>query len=388
MRPKLLRISTVPQTLFRIFKSQLDYIKDEFDIVTVSGPFDQKSSDVYGTWMYKHYEVQLSRTISPAQDFKAIQQLVRIIRKERVDIVHSHTPKAGLVGMIAARIAGVPIRMHTVAGMPLEAASGVKKQILLAAERLTYSFATHVSANAYGMRDLILKHRLIAPGKLKVIGYGASTGVDVSYFNKTEVVLAHAQQIRSDQGFQDTDIICCFIGRLTRQKGVEELIDVFQELMDDDPRIRLIMLGRYEQHLDPVDEHYVQIIEQHPRIHHYGYVSDVRPYLAMSELFVFPSYREGMPNVVLQACCFNLPCVVTDISGSNEVIQNGVNGIVVPVRDRRRLKAACYELIHDSELRQRMGSCSRMRIQERYDQQMVLENLKQEYKHLLHEKGI
>lgn len=387
-KPKLLRISTVPQTLFRIFQPQLNYLKTDFEICTVCGPFDQDVHDVYGKWPYKHFEINLSRQIAPFKDLKAIQQLVQILKSERVTIVHSHTPKAGLIGMIAAKTADVPIKLHTVAGMPLEESTGTKRFLLSLSERITYSLADKVYPNSYGMRDAILNNGLASPDKLKIIGHGGSIGVDASFFDRTPDVLAQAGQLMRDNGFQEDDTICIFIGRLTRQKGLEELIEAFSSIFAREPNVKLLLLGRYEQHLDPVSEACIQTIKKHPRIIHFGYVNDVRPYLAISHMLVFPSYREGMPNVVLQAGCFSIPSVVTDISGSREVIQDGKNGFVVPAKDSIQFRDATLKLINSTDLRRRMGLEARRRVVERYSQQAILSELAQEYKKLLHEKGL
>ncbi len=378
-KPKIIRVTTVPQSLHQLIKPQLDYLEKDFDLITVSGPFDQENINTYDEWKYKHYEINLTRTISPLADAKAIRQLYKIIKKEKPDIIHTHTPKAGLIGMIAAYLAGTEIRLHTVAGLQFAATKGAKKQMLIAFEKLIYKLAHQIMPNSKGVYNYIVKNNLCKPAKLKMLANGATIGIDLNKYKRTAAIEDAAIKIKAASNIHDNDFVCCFIGRLTKDKGTEELITAFQQIFEIHPNVKLILLGRYEQHLDPVDKRYIDYIETNPRIIHFGYQMDIRPYLAFSHLFVFPSYREGLPNVVLQAGSFNLPCVVTNIPGSSEIIKDGYNGLVVPAKDAGCLMQAVLCLIEDDKLHCEMSKRARAVIAEKYDQLSILEALKQEY---------
>lgn len=385
---KVIRVTTVPQSLHQLLKPQLDFLKNDFEIITASGPYDQENIDQYGNWPYKHYEILLSRTINPIKDIKAILQLKKILKKEKPCIIHTHTPKAGFIGMIAGRLAKVPIRLHTVAGMPLAEITGMQKKILLMVEKLTYSCAHQVMPNSQGLFNFIVEHKLAKPDKLKIIANGGTIGIDLNKYSRTPEIEQQAVKIREETNILSTDFVCCFIGRLTKQKGVEEMLTAFKKIFLQHPHVKLILLGRYEQHLDPIGESYISLIKTNPNIIHFGYQLDIRPYLSMSNLFVFPSYREGLPNVVLQAGCFDLPSVVTNIAGSNEIIKDGYNGVIVPVKDSEYLRQAIINLIENDAIRNRMSKCARKEMYEKYDQQLILQEIKKEYYKWIHEKNI
>ncbi|MEP7141328.1 MAG: glycosyltransferase family 4 protein [Ferruginibacter sp.] len=363
-------------------------MKNYFEIVTAAGPFDQENINHFGEWKYKHYEIALSRKITPFKDVRAILQLYKIIKKEKVDIIHTHTPKAGFVGMFAGLLAGTKIRLHTVAGMPFVETVGLKRKVLIALERLTYKLAHQVMPNSYGLLKYIIDNKLTAERKLKVLANGATIGVDTQYYSRTKEIEEKAIALRSEINIDPGDFVCCYIGRLTRQKGVEELLTAFDRILPSNAKIKLIILGRYEQHLDPIDDKYIDQIETNPQIVHLGYKNDVRPYLALSNLFVFPSYREGMPNVVLQAGSFDLPCIVTDIPGSNEIIKDGYNGLIVSKKNADELFKAINYLIENEEIRKSMGRHARNEVHRKYDRKIILEELKKEYYWWIHEKNI
>ena len=382
---KVLRVTTVPQSLHQLLKPQLDYLKDDFEIITASGPFDQKNISEYKEWAYKHYEVSLTRTITPLKDLRATIQLRKIIKREKINIVHTHTPKAGLIGMLAAFLAGTKIRLHTVAGLQFSETSGIRKKILIAFEKLTYKLAHQVMPNSQGVYNYIVQNNLCKPGKLKMLANGATIGLDLNKYRRTPEIDDEAERIKETSNISSADFVCCFIGRITKQKGIEELITAFQEIFAVHANVKLILLGRYEQHLDPIGEKFINYIQSNPRVIHFGFQTDIRPYLAMSNLFVFPSYREGLPNVVLQAGSFNLPCVVTDIPGSNEIIQNEYNGLIVPAKDIDSLKNAVVRLIQDEQLRLSMSERAREAVVKKYDQTLILQSLKDEYYKWLNE---
>lgn len=385
---KILRVTTVPQSLHQLLKPQLDYLQNEFEIITASGPFDQENINAYGEWKYKHYEIALTRKITPLQDIKAVIQLYKIIKRENINIVHTHTPKAGLVGMLAAFFARTKIRLHTVAGLQFTETSGLRKKILIASEKLTYKLAHQVMPNSKGVFNYIVENNLCKPAKLKMLANGATIGINLNKYKRTAEIEREAEKIKITAHISSADFICCFIGRLTKQKGIEELITAFKQILPVYPNVKLILLGRYEQHLDPINEEYINYIESNSRIIHFGYQMDIRPYLALSNLFIFPSYREGLPNVVLQAGSFDLPSVVTDIPGSNEIIQDGYNGLIVPAKDAESLTKAILYLIQDDTLRLKMSKRAREAVINKYDQALILEELKKEYYSWIYEKNI
>lgn len=332
---------------------------------------------------FKSYKVGMARQIAVLKDVKALLQLIWLFLKIKPQMVHSHTPKAGLLSMMAAKVVGVPVRLHTVAGLPLMEAKGVKRAILEMAEKITYSCASKVYPNSKNLKQFILQNKFCPLSKLKVIGNGSSNGIDTTYFSLNEIITQKADEIREQLKISADNFVFIFIGRVVQDKGIVELVKAFKELQDRYKKIRLLIVGPFEHHLDPLPADTIDFIQNNNKVMHVGFQSDVRPYLALSNALAFPSYREGFPNVPMQASCFNLPSIVTDINGCNEIIVNEKNGIIITSKDSIALKKAMERLITDNDLFQKLKLNARRMIVERYEQKHFWNLLLQEYKEQL-----
>lgn len=380
---KLVRVTTVPLSMRVLLTGQPAYMKaGGFDVHLVSSA----GKDWEGIPRLEEYgvhQVHMSRPIDLPRDFLALVSLVRLFRKLRPDIVHSHTPKAGLLSMMAARITGVPVRIHTVAGLPLMEARGLKRRVLVAMERLTYACATGVYPNSFRLRDFIADLGIVRAAKLRVIAQGSSNGIDTDYFRATPALREAGAKIRESLGISPGAMVFLFVGRIVKDKGITELVDAFQGLSANDDDAHLLLVGPFEDDQDPVVSRTREAIEKLPGIHPLGFQLDIRPYLAASDVLAFPSYREGFPNVVLQAGCFDLPAIVTDINGSNEIIHDGVNGLIVPVKDADALRAAMVKMSSDKAFRDACADRARAEIVDKYRREAVWEALYREYRRLL-----
>ena len=376
---KLIRITTVPVSLLILLRSQLCFIANYYEVVAVSsgGPALKQVAKETGV---RTVEIEMTRKITPFKDFKALWMLYLMIKREKPHLVHTHTPKAGLLGMIASKLAGVPVRLHTVAGMPLLEKKGVIRKILDVVEKLTYSCATKVYPNSALMKQIIIKNRYCSPDKLKVIGNGSSNGIDTKFFDPDNIdLLKLTFSLRESLNINSHDIVYCFVGRIVADKGINELVEAFDAIAHHNKKVKLLLLGNFETQLDPLKPKTEELINNHPDIIWVDFQMDVRPYFAVSDIFVFPSYREGFPNVVMQSGAMGLPCIVTDINGCNEIIIHGQNGIVVPPKDALKLQDAMEQLVNDDTLRLELASRSRALILSRYDQQFVWDELLKEY---------
>lgn len=364
-----------------------------FEVTAVSADSEelQRVAQKYGV---NHHPIEMTRAITPLQDIKAVYQLYRYLKKVRPEMVHSHTPKAGLVGMMAAYFAGVPVRMHTVAGLPLLEAKGIKRKVLNFVEKLTYAFATNVYPNSYGLKDIILQERFCAPQKLKVLANGSSNGINTEVFSPSTVEVTEREQLRKELGIAPNDFMFIFVGRLVGDKGINELITAFRNLTEktevtsklhssSSKTIKLLLVGPLEQDLDPLHPETLATIESHPQIISVGFRQDVRPYFAISDALVFPSYREGFPNVVLQAGAMELPSIVSDINGCNEIITPNQNGLIIPVKDAVALESSMKEMISNPELYSTMKQSARPHIENLYRQEVVWEALLKEYREVI-----
>lgn len=417
--PKLLRVTTVPESLATLLKGQHNFMRNHgFEVIGVSSP-GHFLDEVAEKEKIRTVPLLMTRAITPLQDLKSLWQFYRLCKKEKPCIVHTHTPKAGIIGMLGAKLAGVPIRLHTVAGLPLMEAKGFKKKLLCFIEKMTYALATVVYPNSQGLQDYIIKNSFTKKEKLKIIFNSSSNGIDTHHFSPESVSLRKKESLRKELGLNENDFVFLFIGRLVGDKGLNELIEAFSklkstikkratnvesvsasksgfqnfsfamgsealELIDHhDRNIKLLLVGNYEPELDPLKPETLQKINLHPDIEYVGYQKDVRPYLAISNCFVFPSYREGFPNVVMQAASMQLNCIVSDINGCNEIISDGENGWLVPSKNPDALLEKmiwCYE---NPENCHKMGEGNHDIIHKKFEQRFYWEALHEEYLRVL-----
>ncbi len=378
---KLIRITTVPISLDKLLEGQLAFMKEHYEVTAVSSQ-EEELKRVASKQGVPYFFLPLTRKITPIQDLKAVYRLYKFLKKEKPEIVHTHTPKAGIVGMLAARLAGVPLRLHTVAGLPLLEATGVKRKILDVVEKLTYRCATKVYPNAQGLKTIIEALNFTKKTKLKVIGKGSSNGIDTTYFSpdyESSDMVDVAKKLHISQ----TDFTFILVGRLVGDKGVNELVKAFVTVQEKHPDTSLLLVGPLEEELDPLMLSTQETIKTHSKIYTTGYVDDVRPYFAFAKALTFPSYREGFPNVVLQAGAMGLPSIVSDINGCNEIIVNNHNGLIVPVKSSTALETAMCKLIEDKVLYDRAKANARSVITDSYERREIWQALLEEYRGLL-----
>ena len=378
---KIIRITTVPVSLGGLLKGQLKFMKDHFEIIGIStgGSILDKVGE---TEEIRVIPINMTRKITPYKDFVAIIKLARVLKREKPFIVHTHTPKAGTVGMIASWLVKVPNRLHTVAGLPLVEARGLKRIVLNFVEKITYACATKVYPNSKGLKDIILKNNFAAEKKLHVIGHGSSNGIDVSFFDKLNFNEDKLDKLKKELIIEKGDFVFVFVGRLVKDKGIHELIAAFVKVYEKYKQSKLLLVGSYERDLDPIDPETENIIDTHPNIISVGWQKDVRPYFAISDALVFPSYREGFPNVVMQAGAMELPSIVSDINGCNEIIHHGINGTIVPPKKITPFENDMKTLISDNKLRNKMAASARKIICENYEQKFVWQSILNEYQKL------
>ena len=384
---KLIRITTVPLSLKVLLKGQLRFMASNgFDVKGVSSE-GEELREVHENEGIAVEAITMSRKITPFQDLKSLWEMWNFLRKEKPQIVHTHTPKAGIIGMLAARLAGVPHRLHTVAGLPLMEATGTKRKILNFVEKLTYSSATRVYPNSKGLYDFILQNNFTQSNKLKIIANGSSNGIDTAFFSPDQVTELERVTLREKLNIQPNDFVFVFVGRIVSDKGINELIKAFSELQaveNNEPTgIKLLLVGGLENDLDPLNPETLAEINQNKDIISVGFQQDVRSFFAIADVLVFPSYREGFPNVVMQAGAMGLPSIVSDINGCNEIIIEGENGLIIPPKNVEKLKEKMLTLAKDKNLYTKLKGNSRRMIENRYEQSVVWNALLEEYEGLL-----
>ena len=378
---KILRITTVPISLKILLKGQHRYMtQNGLEVIGVAST-GKELFDVQETEGIRVVTLNMTRTIAPFKDFVSLWHMYQLCKKEKPIIVHSHTPKAGIIAMLGAKLAGVPIRLHTVAGLPLMETTGLKRKLLNGVEKFTYLFATKVYPNSKGLYDFILANQFTTENKLKIIANGSSNGIDTSHFSPEIITQDECTNLKVKLGILPEDFVFIFVGRLVGDKGINELVVAYSQLKA--PNSKLLLVGPLETELDPLQPEILKEIESNPNIINVGFQSDVRPYFAISDCLVFPSYREGFPNVVMQAGAMGLPCIVSDINGCNEIIIEGENGVIIPVKNAEAIKVAMFKMRNDVQSCQKLKKNSRTFIQQRYEQQVVWKELLEEYNILI-----
>lgn len=387
-QPKLIRITTVPQSLRSLLKGQLHYMtKQGFEVIGISSP-GEILDEVAEQENIQTIGVVMTRTISPLKDISAVWKLYKIFRKEKPQIVHTHTPKAGTVGMLAAKLARVPHRLHTVAGMPLLVTKGKKRKLLDFVEKKTYSWATMVYPNSNGLKNIIQNNKYTTQNKLKVIGKGSSNGIDTEEFNPVLVTEKTKATLKKSLGIREKDFVFLFVGRLVTDKGVNELVAAFEQLFTSYKDIHLVLVGKFENHLDPLLLKTTISIEQHPQIHAVGYKTNVIDYFAFADVLTFPSYREGFPNVVMQAAAMQLNTIVSDINGCNEIITDAENGWIISVKNTDQLKNKMEWCYLNRDKSKTMGIKSRNLMQEKYERKKIWKLIKDEYHSVINKNNV
>ncbi len=380
---KIIRVTTIPKSLGGLLKGQLKFMSQHYTIIGVSGEGEGRLDRVAEEENVEVIAVEMTRKITPIQDLKAVLELYKIFKKEKPDIVHSHTPKAGTLSMFAARLAGVPNRLHTIAGLPLLEAKGSKRILLDVVEKLTYWCATMIYPNSFGLKDIILENKYTSSKKLKVIANGSSNGIDTSHFDPDLYSNEDKLALRKELKINTEDKVIIYVGRLVKDKGINELVSAFKRICETRNDVKLLLVGIFENDLDPLLPETEKEIKTNSNIIFAGWQTDVRPYFAISDILGFPSYREGFPNVVMQAGAMGIASVVTDINGCNEIVSNKDNGIIVPVKNEEILFESLYKLVENDNMRNDIASRSRASITDRYKNQYVWEELLKEYDSLI-----
>lgn len=367
---KIVRAATLGTSLNTFCEGLLRELTDEgYEVIALSCP-DEELRELGNREGVKTIGVSMERHVSPWKDVVSLMKIITVLKQEKPDMVHSMTPKAGLLCMMAARWAGVPIRVHTFTGLVWPTATGFMRRILMMTDKITCACATHIVPEGEGVKQDL--QRCITRKPMKVLGYGNVKGINLNYWK------------RNTKKTENGVLTFVFVGRVVRDKGINEMVGAFVRLYKECKNIRLLLVGSYEEHLDPISPEIKSLIESLDSIEAVGEQKDVRPFYEKSDVLVFPSYREGFPNVVLEAGAMGLPSIVTDINGSREIIENGKNGVIIPSRDEKALFEAMKWMMEHPDGRKSMAENARPMVTSRFEQSFVRQCLKDYYKEILY----
>lgn len=385
MSKKIIRTSTVALSLDFLLKGQLAFLNQHFEVVAVSGD-DEHLRIVAQREGVRTVAIKMQRNISPLKDLISLVQLYFLFKKEKPEIVHSITPKAGLLSMLAAKLAGVPVRIHTFTGLIFPSKTGLLQRILIFMDRLLCACATHIYPEGQGVKKDLIKYKITSK-PLKVIANGNVNGIDTAHFSKEQISFQEQQTLKNELGINENDFVFIFVGRLVGDKGINELVTAFSKLSTNNQQpttvnLKLLLVGPLEPELDPLQPNTLKEIETNPNIITVGFQTDVRLYYSIADCLAFPSYREGFPNVVLQAGAMGVPSIVTDINGSNEIIVEGQNGIIVPSKNVAALQKAMLKVKTEEDFYNELRQNSRKMIVAKYEQKVVWQAILEEYRKL------
>lgn len=364
------------------FESTIGILRDAgYDPILVSSPGEQLRRIGRDAGV-RYAAISMTREIAPLHDLLSLWRFYRFMRKARPTLADVGTPKAGLIGGIAAWLSGVPCRIYTLHGLRLETTTGLKRILLTLTERVACACAHRVICVSPSLRQRAIELKLVSAEKTTVLGSGSCRGVDVHRFSPEGRNSDEKERLAKGLGISTGAPVTGFVGRLTRDKGIHELVTAFAHLRRKWPGLRLLLVGDFEEG-DPIPPVIRQQLATDPGIVHAGFVSDPAPYYGLMDVLVLPSYREGFPYTPLEAQACGIPVVTTTATGAVDSVVDGETGFHVPVGDWETLAARIDQLLSDPELRSRMGQRGRERVVREFSHEVVGQALLEEYERLL-----
>lgn len=365
---KISIVASIPFVLVTNLKQQIKYLHAAgMDITLISSEGPQLSQLQLGNRL-NHIAVRIVREPSPIRDIVTLFHLITIFRKQKFEIVHSTTPKAGLLVAIAGKIAGIKIRLHTFTGQRWVTMTGLIKKIVKNSDRLIAKLNTRCYADSKSQMEFLVSEKIVSAKKISVLGEGSLAGVDIKHFSRDSINNDQKESLRRSLGLKQNSVVLLFIGRITRDKGIVELMQAFGGLRDRGIAAELLIVGPMEATKDADVQ---KAIEPRKGLHILGYQDDPESYMAISDILCLPSYREGFGTVVIEAAAMGIPTVGTRIPGLVDAVVDGVTGLLVPRGDSFELEKALEKLVKDEALRTQLGNQARLRCVQEYDANIV-----------------
>lgn len=383
---RIARISTVPFFVVSQLRRQIAMLGEQGALVTVvasEGPEMSLISRIDGV---RVFPIDIPRSISLWRDLVALMRLFIFFKRERFEIAHSTTPKAGLLIALAARFSGVPIRVHTFTGQPWVNISGPRRWLARASDKIIGRLNTRCYTDSESQKQFLVQQGIVDAKRLFVIGDGSLAGVDINRFNRERFSQMQCTELRDFLGLPEDAPVLIFVGRVTADKGVRELLQAFQVIKKNGSRAHLVFVGPFDNEratdltISPND------VTDIPDTHLVGYTDNPEAYFAIADILCLPSYREGFGTVVIEAAAMGVPTVGTNIYGLSDAIVDGETGILVPSRSVFELANAITQLLTDDTLRKKMGAAARRRAVSSFDAAVVNQKVADEYSMLLLEE--
>lgn len=375
-KKKFFVVTTIPLS-FIFFKGLLTYLKNEFDVHIVSSPGEkleeaQKFDNVIA------HKINMAREISLFKDIRALFAFIVLFMREKPYVVHGNTPKGSFLSMLAAFITRRPVRIYFLHGLRYQGTFGLKRKLLIFMEKLTCFCATDIYAVSNGVKIIAMNE--LTNKKITVIGNGSPNGINTAHFNPE---LFNSSEERSKNSINEGDFVFGFVGRFVGDKGINELVRSFIEIAENHLNVKLLLIGVFENDLDPLEPQTIIEIEKNKNIINVGFQKDVRPYLMCMDVFVFPSYREGFGLTLIEANAMSIPVISSKITGCDEIVEEGKNGFLIPPKDQQVLMDTMLFCLANKSLIQSMKIPCRELVERKFNQVKVWENTLSSYKGLI-----
>lgn len=382
---KIIWVTTVAQSM-ALFRGQLNFMSKHFDLTFVSSNEENETELIdKGAIEGIHvYEIPMKREISLFNDVQSLFAFISYFFKVKPDAVHGNTPKGAFLSMVAAKITGVRTRIYMCHGLRYQGCTGSKRKILVCMERLTCACATHVLCVSDGVKNTLANNGICSKKKSQVIGYGSCNGINMSIFDASAYSIEEKEKLRLQYGINKDEFLFIYMGRIVKDKGVNEMIDAFTRYRKENPKVRLMILGAFEDKLNPIGAHAADIIKENKEgVVYGGKQSDVKPFLAASQCLLLPSYREGFGLVLMEAGGMGLPVISSDIIGCNNVVDVNENGLLAEPKNANSLYEKMKVMVEDKELYHNYCNTTRMSIERRFEQKVLWNNFLEFYRNII-----
>jgi len=382
-RMRICRVVTVPITFETLYREQLTYFAHQGTDVTIVSSPGAGLETMAKSLNINYYPIHMARKVEPFHDLHALIVLTRLLWRKRFHIVHSSTPKAGLLAALAGVLTRAPVRIHTYTGQVWVEMHSVPRKLMKLCDWIIGHLNTYCYADSESQRAFLIKEKVVAASKLSVLGAGSVSGVDLERFNPTVFGRERVAAIRRELGIARQSSVILFVGRLTKDKGIRELIAAFQMIQRDRKDIELILVGPFEPERDPIPEETVDKLSHNPHIHVVGFSPEPEKYMAVADVFCLPSYREGFGSVIIEAAAMGLPSVASRVVGLVDAVVDGETGLLVPAKDVYSLKQALMRMLSEPDMRHRMGLAAGTRAARDFDSKFINQLMLEEYKKLV-----
>jgi glycosyltransferase involved in cell wall biosynthesis len=380
-------VSSVPSTLWSFYRHLIQVLIQRGWTVEICSSPEKKLDEFRTTYGIKTHGIPIPRRITPWQDIKTIYALRRLFRTQKYAIVHAHTPKAGLLAMVAASLAGIKVPLYTCHGLAFETEYGWKKRLLIWSEKLSFGLAHRILVVSPSVREKLKENRIGRPEKIQILGDGTACGIDIQRFSPDSVKQEQSQIIKQKLGLQSQHKIVGFVGRLVPDKGIHVLVESYLEIYQQDFNVRLLIVGDFEPHRGNLPEKVLAIIQNHPGIIRISFTDQIELYYLIMNILVLPTRREGFPYTIIEAGAMGIPVIATNVTGCVDAVIDNQTGLLVSSESSGELMHAIRKLLYDKQLALRMGQQARERIIKKFSSDKLSDLHIQLYQELINETG-